>query len=199
MRSTIDRPRRDGLLSQPVGAAQHRGRNVEIALQARMGDGERPLAVDALADCRHLGQPDRMVDRVLGPGAAAALGDDGEAELARRDLLHDAGALGVDGGDDRRRLEVALRIVEEVARPAERRDHASEGLGGAAGRQRFLDPGAGLLDRRGEAPEEQHLGRELDRHGVEARLAPAPGQIVDRIGDLDGVAGRARRAARACR
>jgi hypothetical protein len=34
-----------------------------------------------------------------------------------------------------------------------------------------------------QAPEDQHLGAERHRHGVEARLAPAAGQVVEGLED----------------
>ena len=186
MRSTTTGPRRDGFLSPADRRGAASRPHVRVALQARMDDGERPLAVDALADRRQLGQADGMVDRVLRPGAAAAQATTARPSSRVAIACTTPARSAWIGGDDRRRLEVALRLVEEVARPAERRDHASEALGGAAG--------ATALPRSGRAPSSivaarrpssSISARERHRHLVEARLAPAPGEIVDRVGDLD--------------
>ena len=115
---------------------------------------------------------------------------DGDADIPRRDLRDDAGPLRQHRADDGSDPQVRPRPIDQIGRPAEGRNHALEDLRGAARGDRRIDPLACLRLARGELAEKKHLRAEGDGDGVKARFPARAGQVVDRVGDLDGVAGR---------
>ena len=80
-------------------------------------------------------------------------------------------------------------MLQQVGRAAERRDHMDEALRCRAAGEGVLDFCDRLFARRGEPAEQQHLGGERYRDFMEAWLAPPAGQMVERIGDLERIAG----------
>ena len=76
-------------IAELVGGADRGGRGVGGVLVARMDHRERAARADLVAEADELGQPDGMVDRILGARPAAAERHDRKAERAR-----------IDGGDD---------------------------------------------------------------------------------------------------
>ncbi len=76
------------------------------------------------------------------------------------------------------RPQRAPGMLDQVTRPAERRNHRAEAYGGGARAERVVEP-ARRVGRIGRAlGEQQHLDAERADHGVEPRLAGAAGQIV---------------------
>src|SRR4029079_11649100 len=80
---------------------------------------------------------------------------------------------------------VGVRLLEDVGGPAELGDHRGEALGGGPAAQRLRRVAAG------EAAEREELAGELDGDLDEARVARRAGEVVDRLADLERVAGRA--------
>ena len=81
---------------------------------------------------------------------------------------------------------------EKVARAAERRDHALEPLRRRAAVERPLQLRARRRrDRRARPRSDQQLGGERERHLVQPRVAARAGEIIDRVEDLDRIAGGA--------
>src|SRR5829696_9160192 len=115
-------------------------------LAARMHDGERTRGIDRLADGCKVGETDGMVDRILRTRATAAQRDDGHADIARGDLLHDAGALRMNGLDHGCGPQVLSMIVQDIGRAAERGDHALEDLRRLARGYRLLNLRTRLFD-----------------------------------------------------
>ena len=105
-----------------------------------MHERERTAAGGHLLARRgHLGEAHRVVHRIVLPRAASAQGHDGEAHGAN---VHrcDRSRLRRFGGErDRRRGEVALGRLEDVARAAQLADHGGEALRRSAAVERGLD------------------------------------------------------------
>ena len=118
-------------------AASASAARARCVLVAGVDDRQRPgLRADALAGRRDLGEAHGVVDGVVLAAAAAAEVDDRQPDGAHVDAGDDAGALGVRLDRHRRRRQVVVGALEEVARAAEGGDHAGEGLGGGAGLER---------------------------------------------------------------
>ena len=132
-------------------------------------------------------RPDAVVDLVVLAAAVAAEAGDDEADGARVDALDVARPLGRDRPADRGRRQ--LRVLDEVARPAERRHHRAEALGGAAVVEHALHHLARAVVVRRQLRLHEHGGGERDRHLVQPRLAARAGQVVDRLAHLERVAG----------
>lgn len=179
-------------LSDPIGLAQALARRKDSVLAARMDDGERPIRPDGVTDAGHFREAHGMVDAVLRPHPAAAKCHDREAQGARVDARDLARRSREDRLHQRRRGKMLCRRIEQVRRAAERHDHAGEAFRRSARGESLLDPAAGLFQIRRQAAEQQHLGAERDGDLMEARLAAAAGQVIERIGDLERIAGGAR-------
>ena len=96
----------------------------------------------------------------------------------------------MDGAPDRRARQMPLRMLQEIAGTAERRDHAGKPLRRGTGRNGVFDRRFRRSAVRRQTAQHQHLGAERHGRRVEARLAPGAGQIIDHIGHLEGIAGR---------
>ena len=151
------------------------------ASRARVDDRERLVGTDRVARPAHLREPDRGVDGVLDPVTAAAQRDHQETDRPGVHARDDAGPSGRDGASYRRRRQVSVGALDEVARPAERRDHAGEALGRGARGEGPLDGGGGRGRVARQAAEDEQLARERGRHGEEAGVPAAPGQEIDRL------------------
>ena len=86
---------------------------------------------------------------------------------------------------------MAGRSLDQVSRAAERRDHALEALRRRAAVECVGDSGLGGRRVLGKPADLQQLRRERDHDLVQARVARGTGQVVERLPDLQGVAGAA--------
>ena len=194
MRCARRRPASARRVPRPAGrrGAASRAAMSSIASRARMDDGERPLGVDALADAGEVGQADGMVDRVLraGCGRRRARRRRGRARASRSPARCRRARRGRRATIGRRReMRARIRRGSRAGRRAPRPCGRSARRRAPEAKRLRRSGRAPRLDVGGEAAEQQHLGAERDRHVVERGSRRRAGQVVDRVGDLERVAG----------
>ena len=89
--------------------------------------------------------------------------------------------------------------LDEIGRSPERRDHAGEALGRRPRGERPIHPGDGLGVVAGQAAQDEHLGREGARHGVQPGVTAPPRQEIDALPHLERIAHVMARAPGSCR
>lgn len=153
-------------------------------------DGAQEVAgAHRRADVDHVGKADRGIDGVVGMGAATAQRHHRHADVACVHARHMPRAIGGAGLDDRGARQVARAVLQEVVRPAQRRHHAAEYLGGAAVVERRLGARAAGGRAGRQAAQHDHLAGQRHRHLVQARIARALAlQISDGLGNLERIA-----------
>ena len=125
---------------------------------------------------------------VLAQAAAAEL-EHGDADVAHGDRAHAARGLREDLERVRRARQVAVGVVEQVRRAAERGAHAREALGGGARRERLAGGGARRRVVGVQPAEPQQRGAQRERDLDQPRLGGARvGEHAERLAHLDGVA-----------
>ena len=164
-----------------------------LAVVARVHDGDRAAArADLLPQPGDVDQADRVVDALVLAQPPAAQLEHRDADVAHGDRADVPGVLGEHLEHAPRAREVAVGVVEQVGRAAERRAHAREALGRRAGGERLAGGGARLRVGRVQPAEPQQRRAQRERDLDEARLGGARvGERAERLADLDGVAGRA--------
>ena len=156
---------------------------------AGVDDRKGLIRADVGTDLGELGQADGRVDRVLRSCATAAERDDREPDGPGVDRRHATRVLGGNRHLDVGPFEIPIWVFDEVGRAAESGDHLGELLHGSAVEGGFdLRPPVSDVGR--QRRQHEHLGTERDDHVVHARLAPGAREVLDRVHDLDGVAGR---------
>ena len=156
-----------------------------------MHAGERRVGADFSPDRGEFGQTNRRVDFISGARTAAAKLDDREPDCAHVNAGDEASRFGRRVDEHRRLRQLLFRARDEILRAAERGDHALEPLRRGAGLKRASQCRGARIRVVREPGEREQFGAERDRHLVKALVAPRAGQIVDRVADLDRVAGGA--------
>ena len=90
------------------------------------------IITDLRAEAGELGEADGVVDRIAGAHAPATELDDGDADGARVDRLHDPRPIRRNRAHDRCSRQILLRPLDEIGGTAKRRDHRGELLRRAA-------------------------------------------------------------------
>ena len=114
--------------------------------------------------------------------------EDGIGAESAYDARDRAGALGGDGQPHRRLREVSIVALDEIGRSPECRDHAAEALGRRPRGERPIHPGDSLGVVAGQAPQDEHLGRESARHRVQPGVTAPPRQEIDALPYLERIA-----------
>ena len=165
---------------------------------AGVDDGERPVRADGVARPARAVRPTAWSMPSCGRVRPPPSADDREAERAgvdaRRRCRPAPRATGAHDG--RARRDARSGPLHQVGRAAERRDHAGEALRGRAARRAPPRAAPRPASRSGARPPRTSISAPSASVTAWKRGSRrAPGQVVDRVGDLERVAGGARPAA----
>ena len=189
IRSRISGRLRRGGVADRVGGAHARLGAPQRRLVGGVDAGERRVGIDRGAEPDQVLEAHRVVDGVAGPAPPAPELDHGEPERPRVDRRDEARASRRHVHDLRRTGQMRLERVEEVRRPAERRHHALEALGGRARGEGLAQAVGARRRRRREPGGVEELGPERHRHVEEAAVDDVAAQETRGRRHLERVAG----------
>ncbi|EJK92459.1 hypothetical protein UUU_04450 [Klebsiella pneumoniae subsp. pneumoniae DSM 30104 = JCM 1662 = NBRC 14940] len=154
-----------------------------------MDHRQRTLSVDAVTQTRHLGKANAIVNGVRCLTAAAAHRNHCHAQRASIHRADKTFGISIDCFAQHRRRQIISIILDKVARPFLRRDHAAKHFRRFTVIQHRLQLRARLGIVRRQLAGDQHFHTQRHCHVEQARVAVFAGQELHRFANFNGVAG----------